>query len=522
MADYYIDSVNGDDAAAGTSRETAWRTFNNIPLTADSFVGGENVSLARGSHWIIDGSTNLPLWIVGGSSGSLTNHVRITPYGTGAMPIIDGDDNPDIYLVYCENVAFWCEGIDIRNVTAVGVLAPGILFAATGANVGKEYSYIIRNVDVHDITGDGIKVGVDCTATTNGNRREVAWNNVYNIRNDGVALYGNLSGVQAHHNVVHDIGTGDVTPIDTFLWTSGDGITAHAGADGLHIYANRIYRCVDGINLVNNGSARRNIIERNWVYECDEHCVWLTTTTSTVDKWDVWNNVFGMKSGMNATGGATKATGAGITVGWVPGDFDTEFGVDNPATVGIDESLFQAVHDVRIWHNTFYNATSNIPCIILHAYGASAGNAVWSVLGNVMDTTSTGRYHNWIRSGTTPTITCDRNVYDTERANGWIYDGSASATLAAWQAATGKDANAVVGNPALVGNPTTAVDNARLQAGSNALDLASNNAATMPTDFTGRLRPASGSWDAGAFEKFTTAVACVGGGSSAILDGIEL
>lgn len=500
MADYYIDSVNGDDAAAGTSRSAAWRTFNNIPLAADTFVGGENVSLARGSHWIIDGSTTLPLWIVGGNSGSLTNHVRITTHGTGAPPIIDGNNNADLYLVYCENVAFWCEGIDIRNVTAVGVLAPGILFAATGANVGKEYSYVIRNNDVHDITGDAIKVGVDCTATTNGNRREIAWNNVYNIRNDGVALYGNLSGVEVHHNVIHDIGTGDVTPIDTVSWTSGDGITAHEGADGLHVYANRVYRCVDGINLVNNGSARRNVIEGNWVYECDEHCVWITTDTTTVDKWDVWNNDLCLKSGMNATGSASTATGAGITVGWVDSDFSV--------------SITNQVHDVRIWHNTFYNATSNIPCIILRAKGSSGGNSVWSVLGNVMDTTSTGRYQNWHRNSTTPTITCDRNVYDTERANGWIYDGSASSSLTAWRTATSKDANSVVGDPALVGNPTTAIDNARLQAGSNALDLASNNAATMPADFTGRLRPASGSWDAGAFERFTTPIVAVGGSSA--------
>lgn len=507
MTDYYIDSVDGIDTNTGTSIDSPWRTFNNIPTAAGTFLGGENVYLKRGSHFHVDGATNLPLWIIGGDSSSVTNHARITCYGTGANPIINCDDVADIFAVYCENVAFWCESIEVKSITAVGVLAPGIEHASTGANVAKEYSYIIRNVVAHDITGDGIKVGVGCTATTNGNRREIAFNVVYNCRNDGIALYGNLSGVQVHHNVAHDIATGDVTPIDVFTFTSGDGITAHASADGLHIYANRIYRCVDGINLVNDGAARRNVIARNWVYECEEHCIWVTTDTTSVTKWDIWNNVLGMKSGMNATGSASKATGAGITVGWVTGDFSA--------------TATNQVHDTRIWHNTFYNATANIPCIILRANGASGGNSIWNVQGNVMDTTSTGRYQNWNRNGTTPTITCDRNVYDTERANGWIYDGAASATIAAWRTATSKDANSVVGDPALVGNLTTAVDNARLQAGSNALDLASNNFATAPYDYTGRLRPASGAWDAGAFEKFPIPVACVGASSSG-MDGVPL
>lgn len=515
MVDYYIDSVDGIDTNTGTSIDSPWKTFNNIPTAAGTFVGGENVYLKRGSHFHVDGVVNLPLWIVGGDSSSVTNHARITCYGTGALPIIDGDGTADLFLVYCENVAFWCECVEIRNVTLSAVTAPGINFVATGAaNVGKEYSYIIRNNVVHDIAWDGMSIGdgADGTTTT-ANRREIAWNTVYNCRNDGIALQGDLSGVAIHHNVSHDIGSGDVTPIDTVTYRSGDGITAHANAQGLHIYANRVYRCIDGINVVNDGSGARNVIARNWVYECEEHCIWVTTDTTSVTKWDIWQNVLGLKSGMNATGSASKATGAGITVGWVTNDFGA--------------TATNQVHDVRIWHNTFYNATADIPCIILRARGASGGDSIWNVQGNVMDTTSTGRYQNWHRNGTTPTITVDRQVYDTNRANGWVFDGVAYATNALWSAAlllasvTLGDANSVVGDPSLVGNLTTAVDNGRLQAGSNALDLASNNFATVPYDYTGRLRPSSGAWDAGAFEKFSTPVACVGASSSG-MDGVPL
>lgn len=507
MTTYYVDSVNGSDAASGLSRSAAWQSFANLnAMATNTLTGGDEIVLVDGSTWTGEYINFSPFATAGvlgaflplggnAQNTSRTSPITIRRSGGGARPVINCNAVAAAGLVL-DGGAYSISGIEIKNSLAYGIYITMDVFATDPP------SYVVRDCLIHDCAYDGVSIGEQATGTASTRTHEIAYNTVYNCNNDGISLQGNSSVVLIHHNIVHDIGIS--SPFDV---TSGDGITAHASADGLRIFSNIVYNCVDGINVVNAGSTNRNVFERNWIYDCNEHCIWVTTDTTSVTKWDIWNNVLGMKSGMNAVGDATHATGAGVTVGWVTDDFGA--------------TATNQVHDTRIWHNTFYNATTDVPCIILRANGASGGSSVWSVLGNVMDTTSTGRYQNWHRNGTTPTITSDRNVYDTARANGWIYDGAASATIAAWRTATSKDANSVVGDPSLVGNATTAIDNARLQSGSNAIGLASNATATMPEDWSGRRRPAAGAWDAGAFHRYAAPTPGTGSGSR-LLSGMGI
>ena len=76
-AEYYVDSAAGDDAAAGTSPQTAWRSLEKV--NAAELRPGDVVRFKRGGLW--RGS-------LAPRSGEPGNPVTYTSYGTGAKPIL--------------------------------------------------------------------------------------------------------------------------------------------------------------------------------------------------------------------------------------------------------------------------------------------------------------------------------------------------------------------------------------------------------------------------------------------------
>ena len=76
-AEYYVDSAAGDDAAAGTSPQTAWRSLEKV--NAAELRPGDVVRFKRGGLW------RGPLAPRSGEPG---NPVTYTSYGTGPQPIL--------------------------------------------------------------------------------------------------------------------------------------------------------------------------------------------------------------------------------------------------------------------------------------------------------------------------------------------------------------------------------------------------------------------------------------------------
>ena len=72
---YYVDATNGDDANAGSSSATPWKTLGK--LSASTFFTGTTFYLKRGETWYEE--LAIP------SSG-----VTVDAYGSGVLPIIDG------------------------------------------------------------------------------------------------------------------------------------------------------------------------------------------------------------------------------------------------------------------------------------------------------------------------------------------------------------------------------------------------------------------------------------------------
>ncbi len=72
---YYVDSVNGSDSNPGTSPSLAFKNITALP----TINAGQSVGLASGSYWRQE-------------LAAIANNVKITSYGSGALPILDGSD----------------------------------------------------------------------------------------------------------------------------------------------------------------------------------------------------------------------------------------------------------------------------------------------------------------------------------------------------------------------------------------------------------------------------------------------
>ena len=77
--DYYVDSIGGDDANAGTSAAAAWKSVERANAAATSLKGGDRVLFRRGGLWR---ATLRP------GSGEPGKPVVYTAYGEGPKPIL--------------------------------------------------------------------------------------------------------------------------------------------------------------------------------------------------------------------------------------------------------------------------------------------------------------------------------------------------------------------------------------------------------------------------------------------------
>ncbi len=78
---YFVDSIDGDDGAAGTSEAAAWRSLSRA--SAHRYEGGDRLLFRSGSSW--RGSLLLK------GSGKEGSPIVVGRYGAGPLPRIDGD-----------------------------------------------------------------------------------------------------------------------------------------------------------------------------------------------------------------------------------------------------------------------------------------------------------------------------------------------------------------------------------------------------------------------------------------------
>ena len=142
---YYIDNINGNDAADGKSSAAAWQSLSKVNHTI--FSGGDSILFNTIGAWT---GTLHPK-----GSGSAGNPVVISSYGGGATrPILNG--NGALRVVYLTNQQYWeITNLELTNPVDSGQKKRGIEVEAI--DQGKLTHIYIRNNYIHDVLGDNTK-----------------------------------------------------------------------------------------------------------------------------------------------------------------------------------------------------------------------------------------------------------------------------------------------------------------------------------------------------------------------------
>jgi hypothetical protein len=140
-ADYYVDSVDGDDENAGISADAAWNSLEKVNGT--TFVAGDRILFRSGVSW------TGTLWPKG--SGIEGAPIVIDKYGEGVPPHIDGaGEVPEV--VYLYNQSFWeITNLEITNNAPEPGDRRGVLVKAE--NCGLVEHVYLKNLYIHNIKG---------------------------------------------------------------------------------------------------------------------------------------------------------------------------------------------------------------------------------------------------------------------------------------------------------------------------------------------------------------------------------
>lgn len=222
-ATYHVDSAGGNDAHDGLTPASAWRSLARV--NAQVFQPGDELRFRAGTH-----NTGQ---LAPRGSGATNRPIRITTYGSGARPRLDGEGRV-LDTLLLRNIEFWeVEGLEITNLgerrepwrTGVRVVADGF---------GKMRHIHLRNLYVRDVNGDLRKEQEGCGIyfeSRGGNQSHfdgLVIENCRVVRTDRNGICQRSRGgprslgVVIRGNVLEDIGGDGIK-----LWGSNGGLIEH-------------------------------------------------------------------------------------------------------------------------------------------------------------------------------------------------------------------------------------------------------------------------------------------------------
>ena len=229
---FYVDATNGSDAYPGTSADSAYQTISKV--NGLTFTGSDSILFKRGETWAEQ--LTVP------SSGTSGNPITFGAYGTGADPVIDGEDTRN----YCVSLSDK-DYVTITNLKFKGAVVSGV-YADDSDNM------ILSNC-TFDSNTFHIQAG-DMTGTTNVNDISIS-NNSFLTTLAGAGGHWDSSAVQLKY-------TQDLLVYDNTFNCTNDQALKVEGGDDSYIYENIISNCTNGIAYVAHVSGR---IARNHVYD---------------------------------------------------------------------------------------------------------------------------------------------------------------------------------------------------------------------------------------------------------------
>jgi hypothetical protein len=147
MATYYVDATGGDDAKDGLSQVNAWKTM--VKVNGEAFVAGDIVLFKRGETWT--GTALTITW-----SGAVGNPITFGAYGSGARPVIDG--NNVVNGIVCTGQAY----INLEDFVCARGIDAGILIQTNAHDVH------VTNCDCYGAGNDNLiffNGAYDCSVT---------------------------------------------------------------------------------------------------------------------------------------------------------------------------------------------------------------------------------------------------------------------------------------------------------------------------------------------------------------------
>lgn len=269
--EYYISSSQGNDNNDGSSPQNAWKSLSKLNATTFSF--GDKILLRAGDTW-----TKESIKLKG--SGKHDMPIVIDKYGEGNKPRIDCMGNSK-YAVYLVNNAYVeIKNLEITNWTPLAVPGnTGIVIEAKDIGILNHIHLI--NLDIHDVTGDGIKKDQDNGGIyfrVSGDKRKTRFNDILvqgcsivNVNRSGLfvgytswnALYEGYDGDYPIETISACSHT-QVIIRNNYIESSGGDAIVVCYSDKPLIEHNISYDCCKTSHLNNQASAAM------WPWRCED------------------------------------------------------------------------------------------------------------------------------------------------------------------------------------------------------------------------------------------------------------
>jgi hypothetical protein len=401
---YYVDSVNGDDYNDGLSENTPWQSLDKI--NSGTFGPGDWILFKSGGHWAG--------YLSPGGSGERRHPVKMTSYGDGPNPAIDGMGQT-LAAVCIQNGEYWdIENLDITNTTSTPIpYLRGVEISLN--NFGTAHGITLRNLNVHDINGPEDKAHGG-SAIFCDNRGDTV-----RSRFDGL-LIENCHITHADRNgITMDCGYWDRTkwyPNQHVVFRGnllqdigGDCIVA-IGCDGAIIER----------NIVQGGRMRATDLAAGiWVWSCDNSVIQYNEVSGMHGQmdamgfdsdWNSQNTIIQYNYSHNNQGGFIMACNNG--------DVKAPVSIGNTGTIiryNISQddqyrtiTLSGPVKHVRIYNNDIYVAKADNPILAFSWNWGGTWPDDIAISNNIFDVA--GKVHFQL-GGVTNTL-FDNNAYSGE------------------------------------------------------------------------------------------------------------
>lgn len=433
MPTYYVDATGGNDGNTGLSEIQAWQTIAHV--NAQAFAAGDSILFRRGETWT--GTALAVTW-----SGAAGNVITFADYGTGAKPIIDGND-----AVNCVNVTGQ-DYLRFENIEATQGLNSGFAFTTC--------TYVdVVDCDAHDAGNDNLIFITNCA-------------NCNVIRGEFYAGYPRLGGqiicgieiADGCHDILVQ---GSVCHSQTGA-NVGMGISIHSHPATILPYNITIHNVL----CYGNAASGIQILKQDNTADADRNIqiIGCLSRNNTDDGIRIDKSV----------GATNYPDGVVISNSAFPDNtrYSTYVIGDN---VTFQRCLF---HEGRMFRGINYVNLSILNCVFylttFAAFGCfQAFNTVARLDGTeikncIFATPDAGTYMIDMAAGTATNADIDYNLHHQNAAgNRWRWNGGGLTNWAGWKAASGQDGNSQVpADPQFI---DVLVDNFNLGRSSPALNI---------------------------------------------------